>query len=287
MKFGAWITVLLLLLHQGTQAQAPHEKALLWQVAGNGTTAPSYLFGTFHLLCNEDAALGKTFEQKFDASSTLYLEMDMSNLGEQAALLKMMMMPNGTTISSLLTKKEYDSLATLFTRYTGTPFLLVNNIKPLLLSSLLFPSMMNCETSSLELKLTGMAKQKHIPVKGLETMAFQAAMIDSIPYQQQANDLVKTLYSYDSVKEDMMQMVQYYKQRDLPALYNSVLNDTLFNNFEEMMLYRRNTNWAPVLAAAMKQQPCFVAVGAAHLAGDKGLIALLRKKGFTVTPVSY
>ena len=52
------------------------------------------------------------------------------------------------------------------------------------------------------------------------------------------------------------------------------------------MLNNRNNNWIPVIAAATKEKPTFFAVGAAHLGGEKGVISLLRKKGFKVTPIN-
>jgi hypothetical protein len=51
-------------------------------------------------------------------------------------------------------------------------------------------------------------------------------------------------------------------------------------------LKNRNENWIPVMAVMMKKRPVFFAVGAGHLAGDNGVIKLLRKAGYTLTPVS-
>lgn len=286
LKQCLWL-VLLLLLQQAGNAQAPKEKALLWQVSGKGIAQPSYLFGSFHLLCAEDMNLSDAFKQKFSAARTLYLEIDLNEMQQQAALLQMMALPEGITISSLMGKPTYDSVSALFTKYTSMPFALLNQVKPMLLTALLFPAMMSCQPESYEQTLAEMAKKQSIPVKGLETMAFQASMFDSIPYATQASDLAKAVYGFDSLKQETLRMVNLYKQQDLPALYRKVLEDTSFNRFEEMMLFKRNAAWAPVLAKAFQAQPCFVAVGAAHLAGEKGLIALLRKQGFTLTPVSY
>lgn len=288
MKYVAsCIMSLLLLLQQNSRAQAPAEKTLLWQVSGKGITRPSYLFGTYHLLCAGDLPLSDPFKQAFAATQSLYLEVNMSEMEQQAAMLTLMALPKGITISSLMDKQSYDSVSTLFTRYTNTPFILVDHIKPMLLSALLFPAMMNCETQSPELVLTGMAKQQGMQLNGLETLAFQARIFDSIPFAMQAEELKKAVLGFDSLKIEEQAMVNLYKQKDLPALYNTVLQDTTLNRFEEMMLFRRNASWAPVLARAMQEKPCFVAVGAAHLGGDKGIIALLRKNGFTIKPVTY
>ena len=54
---------------------------------------------------------------------------------------------------------------------------------------------------------------------------------------------------------------------------------------EDAMIYNRNKAWAEKLPAIMKAAPTFVAVGALHLLGEKGLLNLLKRQGYTVEPV--
>lgn len=55
--------------------------------------------------------------------------------------------------------------------------------------------------------------------------------------------------------------------------------------YEDVMLTKRNENWIPVISEVSKYKPTFFGVGAAHLAGERGVIMLLRKQGFTVEAV--
>jgi uncharacterized protein YbaP (TraB family) len=55
--------------------------------------------------------------------------------------------------------------------------------------------------------------------------------------------------------------------------------------YEDLLLVTRNKNWIPVMGEMMKTQPVFFAVGAGHLGGKNGVIALLRQEGYTVVPV--
>ncbi len=62
-------------------------------------------------------------------------------------------------------------------------------------------------------------------------------------------------------------------------------SDMGIGNFTEVLLYQRNRNWVAKLKDLMPAKSLLVAVGAGHLPGDKGVINLLRKAGYTVTPI--
>ena len=67
----------------------------------------------------------------------------------------------------------------------------------------------------------------------------------------------------------------------------SIIEDPTFGSSEgtERLINKRNANWVRVMAGLLPTASVLIAVGAGHLPGDKGLISLLRKEGYTVTPV--
>lgn len=263
------------------------EKSLLWKISGKGLQHPSYLYGTFHLMCPGDLVVSDTIRAKFVETKQLYMELDMSDPSIQLQTLKWMNLPEQLSLHSLVEKKDYDSAAAIFSRKTGLSFQLLDKVKPFFITALLYPAMMGCTPEGWETVFTDMAKKQQVPVKGLETVAFQMSLFDSIPYREQAQELVQTLYHFDSAQTSGRRLVQLYKQKNLGALYRETIKDTGFHRYEEALLHKRNTSWIPQLTTAIAQTPCFIAVGAAHLAGEKGLISLLRKKGYHVTPVYY
>lgn len=93
--------------------------------------------------------------------------------------------------------------------------------------------------------------------------------------------------NFDSAKQMMTQMVEVYKQRNPDALYKFMKNGGLNDVFETAMLEERNNKWLPTIVTNLKKQATFFAFGAGHLAGNNGIISLLKKKGYTVTPVAY
>ena len=80
-------------------------------------------------------------------------------------------------------------------------------------------------------------------------------------------------------------MMNAYITQDLDKLYQQSLSSPEFATHLDALLFNRNAAWAPLIIAAAKEKPTFFAVGAGHLPGDKGVIELLRKQGYTVAPV--
>src|SRR5690625_5533288 len=72
-------------------AQQIKEKALLWEISGNGIESPSYLFGTIHLACEGDVLMTDEIRTAFNKSSDLMLEIDMS---DPKVLMEMMSIVN-------------------------------------------------------------------------------------------------------------------------------------------------------------------------------------------------
>jgi len=95
------------------------------------------------------------------------------------------------------------------------------------------------------------------------------------------------LFELNEGKKQMKKMVALYKSKNIKAMYKSVSNDTDLGSYEKELLDNRNKNWIPVIEKEMATQPIFIAVGAGHLGGKKGVIYLLRKNGYKVTPVKY
>ena len=277
--------LLLLLIAIVSVAQPPKEKALLWKISGNGLKQSSYLYGTIHLMCSEQIKVDSTLKQSFAATKQLYLEINTSDPEMMSKAMQGMLMPEGESLEKLVSKAEYDSMSQIFQDKSGMPMLLMAKAKPMLLMSAVYPSLLGCAPEGWETRFQEMAKEKNLPIKGLETIEFQMSVFDTIPYKAQAIMLRDFLYNLDSTKKSFDEMLSVYLQKDINSLYEMTVKDPDFGNYEALMLNNRNNNWIAAISSAAKVKPTFFAVGAAHLGGEKGVINLLRKKGFKVIPV--
>ena len=262
---------------------------LLWQVSGKGLKKPSYIFGTFHLLCKEDIRFSDQLKTSLRSANTVYMEMDMDDPSTMLSGLLYMNMKDGKKLKDLYTPEEYKKIETYFTDSLKTPMMLFQSIKPYFLVAMLYPKMMNCKTASgIEEELMKLTKENKQEIKGLETMQLQASVFDSIPYEWQAKELLKNIDSFSNYKKEFDTMMLEYKNQQLSAMEKLLAKSELGSDkkYEELLLTRRNINWIGQLKTIMHKESVFVAVGAGHLVGEKGLLSLLKKEGYTVEPLA-
>lgn len=261
-----------------------NDNTLLWQVSGNGLAAPSYLFGTFHLLCKEDINFSSTLKQAIINSNEIYLELDMDDPATLLGGLTLVNMKGDKKLQDLYTEDAYKRIADYFKDSLKTPLGFFQRMQPAFLAALLYPKMMPCNSSgSVEEAVMQLAKEQHKEIKGLETMAFQASLFDSIPYEKQAEDLLNTVDSMEKSRTNFEILLNAYKEQRLDKI-ESLFNDPEFGmaDDQDAFLDKRNKNWVQQLKEIMKKESVFVAVGTGHLIGKAGLIALLKAEGYTV-----
>jgi uncharacterized protein YbaP (TraB family) len=258
------------------------DNTLLWEISGNGLITPSYLFGTFHLLCKEDIHFSSSLKQAITNSSVVYLELDLDDPATLMGGLMLMNMKDGKKLKDLYSVEAYKRLSDYFNDSLKTPITLFQRMKPEFLVALLYPKMMPCNAvSSVEEAIMQLAVEKEI--KGLETMAFQASIFDSIPYEKQAEELLNTIDSMEKSRNYFGVMLTAYKKQRLDDIEKIMANPEFgMEENQDVLLDKRNKNWVAQLKEIMKKGSVFTAVGTGHLIGKNGLIALLRAEGFTV-----
>jgi uncharacterized protein len=260
---------------------------LLWEISGKKLAAPSYLFGTFHLICKDDIPFGVQLKTAVQSVKQIYMELDMDDPATMMGGVFLMNMRGDTTLKKLYTEAEYKKVELFFKDSLHTPLTMFQKMKPFFLMAMLYPKMLPCKTmSGVEQELMKLAKENKKEIQGLETMAFQAAVFDSIPYAQQAKELLKTIDSLEAYKKYFDTMVRVYKKQELKELQNLFTKSEFgMEENQDILLDKRNKNWVKQLKEIMKNESIFIAVGAGHLVGQMGLIELLRKEGYTVRPI--
>ena len=279
------------LAQSGSFAPVASENSLLWEITGKGVAQPSYLFGTIHLIGKDDFLLTDSTLAAFDRTKKVAFEIDLEEMSDISAMLPLLMkafMRNGTTLRDLLTTEDYTYVKNHFADM-GLPMFMLERVKPMFLSAMVGQQGGMGDMSAMksyEMELLELARQAGKPVSGLETAAYQMSMFDSIPYKAQAEMLVQSLRMESSEDEGGIgQLIAMYKTQDLYGLQQMLEGEGGMGEYTGLLLDQRNANWIPVMEAMMTKQPVFFAVGAGHLPGENGVIALLRKKGYAVRPV--
>ncbi|MEM9888517.1 MAG: TraB/GumN family protein [Bacteroidota bacterium] len=269
------------------------KNALLWKVSGNNLNAPSYVFGTIHMIGKEDYFFTPAMQSAFDSSQAVIFEIKVDDMMNPTTLMSMMdkiMMNGGKSLSDLLTEEEYKLVNAHFEKM-GLPLMMLERMKPMFLSAFasggVSPTGFNSgDIMSYELELMKQAEKSKKPIEGLETMDFQFSLFDSIPYEAQAKMLVDAIKMGDQGGDQFKEMVELYKRQNIEAMQSMAIEDESgLGDYEALLLTQRNENWIPKMKEMMTKATTFFAVGAGHLGGEKGVIQLLEKEGYVLTPV--
>ncbi len=271
-----------------SQNEKPLEHTLLWKISGKDLKQPSYLFGTMHILCADDARLSDSLKSVIKNCDEIYFEINLDDVAGILRSLQYMRMKDGKKLSDVLNGDDYAKVKNYFQQHGSVlPFSMLERFKPLLVSSLIEEDDLDCKaTNGMEMIIMKEAKSQQKKIDGLETAEFQAGLFDSIPYEKQAKDLVNYIDSMGSYKKATRELADVYRKQDLQKIDELTrTSDASMGSYLDLLLYGRNRRWVDTLQTLMASKSLLIAVGAGHLAGEQGLISLLRKKGYEVLPV--
>jgi len=281
---------------QAAEASLDLADALLWKIEGKGLTEPSYLFGTIHLIDKEsffwpDGVLA-AFEDAEDVVFEVDLD-DMFDMGKAMGLMSKAFMAEGKTLKDLYSAEDYKLISAHF-EDLGLPMMILERIKPMFLTVFASGDVEmgkglgdQAATKSYEMELYTLAQDAKKDVSGLETIEYQMAVFDSIPLDVQGQMLLETVKSGDQDTDAFKEMVDMYVDQKISQMVTFVSEDDAgIGGYEDVLLYTRNKNWIPVIAGKMAKAQQFFAVGAGHLAGKDGVIDLLQREGYKLTPLS-
>lgn len=281
------ILLVLTLLYSGfIHAQAPTENSLLWEIKAPDQSKSSYLFGTIHLICPADFSLSDSLKLAITKTEQVALEVDMDNPNMMASMMKTMNMADGNELKKLITEPEYAKLSKFYKDSVGMGLAMFEKVKPFVLMGPLFNAVLACQPQSYEMSLVELAKKQKEEVIGLETIDEQMALFDSVSYKDQMKVILTMIDSLPQAREEFKGLVELYKAQKINDLYKLTLKSEFgLEGNEEVLLFARNQKWITRIQKIMAEKSTFFAVGAAHLGGERGVIALLRKEGYKVRAI--
>lgn len=274
----------------------PASAQVLYKVEGNGLKEPSYVFGTHHLA---PLSIVETFgaTAPFNEATQVVGEIDMTKnpMELQMAMQPHMMAPADSTLTKVLPADEFAALNEEFKKWApmqGMELAMLDPMKPMVVTTMVtvgitadaIPDFNPNEQLDTWFQTTGAANGKKIVP--LETVDQQASLLfDFTPISVQAEALVEMLKDPQKSVDSAKKLTEAYMNQDLAAMLELSEKDDEHPEFMEALLDKRNADWLTKLPTIFNDGSTFVAVGALHLAGDKGIIEGLRKLGYTVTPV--
>lgn len=268
-------------------------QGILWQVERDGRPA-SHVFGTIHLSDPRLRDLPEQVRQPFVAARAAVFELPDDPQGP-ALMTQAMMLSDGRQLDEILGPELFATVAQAATRYNLPPQAL-RPLKPWALSLFLVapPAEMARKArgeKSLDEWLRSEAQRRGKPVHGLESYREQIAVFNEMTEAEQVA-MVRDLVA-DSAKaeNEFAALFQAYMKSDIGAILDQV-NDMsgvsdkeAAERFRQRLIYDRNVTMVTRMQPYLADGQAFIAIGAAHLPGEGGVLDLLEKQGYRVTRV--
>ena len=281
----AW-TIALLLHGAPVNAQAPRN--FLWQVSSG--TGSLYLVGSIHLLTRDYYPLSQALDAAFKESDLLVEEADLGEMetpASQFALLTRGLLPAGQSLDKVVSPATF-ALVTKRVSDLGMPIEPLKRFKPWMLAMTLVE--MEWQKAGFDAALGldrhfyDRARAEGKTVQGLETLDYQVSLFDGMTFEEQDRMLAESLEDIDQERAGIFTLTDAWKAGDAAAVERLVLDDLKDDPvMYQRLLVTRNRAWLPRIDALLSRtRPAFVVVGAAHLIGPDGLLAMLRAKGYKV-----
>lgn len=258
---------------------------MFWEVKGAHNTV--YLLGSVHMLKAADSSLPPEVLAAYKRSHTLVMELNLNDAGAESLLgsgLESATLPEGQTLSTVLGSELYASYLTR-AKPLGLDPDTTARFQPwfaaLILEQLTLAQSGYEASAGVDAQFAQRAQADHKPIIGLETMAEQMGFFAHLTLDEQRQFLRSTLKDLDTADSDTAAVVRAWERGDVKELERLARQE--FDEAPALMRQlttERNRKWLPRIAALLNDdQDDLVIVGAMHLIGDDGLVALLKRQG--------
>lgn len=256
---------------------------LLWEISGGSAKEPSYLFGTMHVKDARAFGRSEAVYEKIAACEVFCTEIALDELSFSS--LANLQLPRGQSLEQFLSEKKYAKLKQVLWKTFCLNLDQFRFLKPIVIANLIDERALENEMpEALDRHLWNYAQRLGKTCIGVETVDEQIDLLRKIPLEKQLHSLLSISRNISNQRKRVRTMTHAYEQGDIYRIYQMARRGS--GELRRAMIFDRNRLMADRLAELLLQSSLFFAVGAGHLAGDKGLIRLIKKQGFRIRPVA-
>lgn len=277
------LLMLLMMLSITTDTQTAEDQSLLWKVSRPSSSHTSYIFGTIHLQDSTVFRQRDTVLTLLHTCTTFAAELHLDSAQKIMMNPGVIMRSSGSLYDDLDTPTVRRLISLVDKRMPGVSAL-ITRMKPGALTALLAMGQHEATApEAMDVFLWNLAKRKHRNTVGLEYVSEQIQVLDTMGVEGLRRIARDTA---DEDADELQRMVDAYRNEDLDEL-TIMASDTsmLASNERESLNDDRNHRLVDRMIPFLERGRTFIAVGALHLTGNESVIALLRKRGWTVAPV--
>jgi uncharacterized protein YbaP (TraB family) len=257
---------------------------LLYKIEGNNLQKPSFIYGTIHIMPKKDFVISDSIKSALKSCRELAMEVDLNmDLKTQLEILELTMLPDGKTIADITTKENSERIRNFCLdslNWKETKYIKTSRFQPFFFSSLITQELIG-KSKSFETEFKKLAKKNNMSISGLETIQFQVKLLSEVSNEEQIKMLLLGLTTDNSA---FNKLLETYLKKDINQLV-TLMNTDLSPEFYSDLIVKRNQKWIPIITELIQKNPTFIAVGAAHLPGNDGVLNLLKEAGYTISPI--
>ncbi len=253
-------------------------ESLLWQI-NKGSLKPSYIFGTMHSEDQRVLNLIPLIYERFKTADNVAFEvlMDMPTMKKSA---NAMFILGNQTLDKLVDAELFAKIVKALKPYK-IPSNMVKYFKPWAVMIIL--NMPPSKTGKfLDLQLYKQAQQLKLPTHGLETVDEQLAVFETMSMKDQVFLLKESLKKSPDILEKMLEL---YLQGDLNALLKLTNSEGIIKDLYKRLIDDRNLKMLKRMEKLLQKGNAFIAIGALHLPGEKGVLQLLKQRAYIVKAI--
>jgi len=265
------------------------QKNFLWKVQSEGNAV--YVLGSIHVMRQEDYPLHENIEDAFSKSDILAVEANINDIAQLdlQTLMEKALYPENETLKDHVSEETYEILKKE-TERLGLPLMLVERQKPwflaLSLTSMEILKLGLNPSYGIDMHFISQASGKKKIVE-LESLEYQFDLLSSFDDDEQESFLLYTLRDLKLLEQELKSMIDAWESGDTETLQSimkkSTSGDSDMSTVYEKLITERNRNMAGKIEEYLEDdETYFIIVGAGHLVGEKGIINLLKEKGYTV-----
>jgi len=263
----------------------PYSQGLLWTISKEGKET-SYLFGTIHVSDKDVTTLPKIVDKALSDSEQFAMEA-LPDQEQMTAFSRTMFFNDGQYLSNFVDAPVYKETKRILSAYGLGPDA-VSVMRPW--AAFLLMNYPPDQGEALDLVLLTLAKQNGASVAGLETLKEQGDIFSELNLSEQVILLTDTVCHYETVEEDFVVMKEFYLKRDVGGLYRyaqrySMNDKPVYKKLMKKLIVDRNKLMVNRMQTMLEKGSAFIAIGAMHLTGKEGVLALLEKHGYSVSAI--
>jgi uncharacterized protein len=281
------VTALVVAVGAASTRTAAAGKGFIWQLERDGKVG--WLVGSIHVLSPDYYPLPDSMNKAFLRSVTLMEEVDVDEVNTPAfaeAIQSKGFYKGSQTLETQLSKETFRLIAERITR-AGLPVESFRRMKPWMVGLTLMAVELKRggfdSAYGLDRHFYNRAPRTGKRFRALETAVSQIEMFDRIGAEFKESLLKETIEGADTQLSQVKAMADAWRAGDVAALERVVLGPMKDEpKVYQMVIVERNHAWVPKIEECFAGGHCFVVVGAAHLLGPDGLLAIMKDKGYRV-----